>query len=105
MLKSNFSGSATFSKMCFGIIHTAFQRTVNSAWKREFGFFSLNTTVFLSGADTEATLIWNGALQRMPLVFMCSSVVNTTSAEVNSTPSLQKMPLRSFTVISVKSAL
>ena len=104
-MKSNFSGSATFSKTCLGIIQTAFQRTVKSAWKREFGFFSLNTTVLRSGADTEATLIWNGALQRMPLVFMCSSVVKTTSADVNSTPSLQKMPGRSLTVISVKSAL
>ena len=50
-LKSNFSGSPAFSKTCLGIIHIAFQRTVNSAWKREFGFFSLKTTVLWSGAD------------------------------------------------------
>ena len=44
-LNANFSGSPAFSKMCLGMIHIAFQRTVNSAWKRELGFFSLNTTV------------------------------------------------------------
>ena len=63
-------GSACFSNTCFGIIHIAFQRTVNSAWKREFGFFSLNTTVSRSGAETSATLTWTGALQRRPFVFM-----------------------------------
>ena len=52
-----------------------------------------------------ATLTWIGALQRSPLVFMCVSTVYTTSAAVNSTPSLQLKPLRSFTVISVKSLL
>ena len=51
------------------MIHMAFQRTVKSAWKREFGFFSLNTTVEESGAETLATLTWIGALQRSPLVF------------------------------------
>ena len=56
-LKSNLSGSFP-SKMCFGIIHAAFQRTVNSEWKREFGFFSLKTTVYLSGASMLSTLSW-----------------------------------------------
>ena len=88
-----------------GIIHIAFQRTVNSAWKRELGFLSLKTTVCGSGAVISATLICTGALQRRPLVFMWVWMVKTTSSAVNSTPSLQKMPLRSFTVISVKSAL
>src|SRR3954447_7249861 len=90
-LKSNFSGSATFSNTCLGIIHIAFQRTVNSAWKRELGFLSLNTTVRGSGALTEATLTWIGALQRSPLVLRWVSIVNSTSAAENSTPSLQKI--------------
>ena len=68
--KANFSGSPAFSKTCLGIIHMAFQRTVNRAWKRELGFFSLKTTVLSSGADTSATLTCTGALQRRPLVFM-----------------------------------
>ena len=38
------------------MIHMALQRTVKAAWKREFGFFSLKTTVFLSGAVTLSTL-------------------------------------------------
>ncbi len=91
--------------MCLGMIQAAFQRTVKSAWKREFGFFSLKTTVCGSGASTLATLSWNWALRTRPLVFRWVSVVKTTSSAVNSLPSLQKMPGRSFTVISVKSAL
>src|SRR5436305_14965841 len=97
--------SGTLSNTCLGIIHIALQRTANIAWKRELGFLSLNTTVCGSGEVISATLIWTGALQRRPLVFMWVWMVKTTSAAENSTPSLQKMPLRSFTVISVKSAL
>ena len=55
-LKAYFAGFGCFSKMCFGMIHMAFQRTVKSAWKREFGFFSLKTTVYLSGAEMLSTL-------------------------------------------------
>ena len=91
--------------MCFGMIHIAFQRTVKSAWKREFGFLSLKTTVFLSGAETLSTFSWICALRTSPLVFRWVSMVKITSSAVNSTPSLQKSPGRSFTVISVKSAL
>ncbi len=67
--------SPAFSNTCLGIIHIAFQRTVNSAWKRELGFLSLNTTVFLSGAAMSATLICTAALQRRPLVFICVWIV------------------------------
>ncbi len=87
-MKSNFSGSFP-SKTCFGIIHAAFQRTVNSEWKREFGFFSLKTTVYWSGASMLATFSWNWALRTSPLVLRWVLVVKTTSSAVNSTPSLQ----------------
>ncbi len=59
-------GSGAFSKTCLGMIQAAFQRTVKMAWKREFGFLSLKTTVVGSGAVTLATLTWKGALQTMP---------------------------------------
>ena len=87
-LKSNCSGSFP-SKTCLGIIHAAFQRTVNSEWKREFGFFSLKMTVYLSGASMLSTLSWNCALRTRPWVFRWVLVVKTTSSAVNSTPSLQ----------------
>lgn len=56
-------------------------------------------------ASTDTTLRANTALKRIPGCLICVVTVETTSSAVNSTPSLQKMPLRSFTVISVKSAL
>ena len=52
-----------------------------------------------------ATFNWYWALRTSPLVSRWVLVVKTTSSAVNSTPSLQKMPGRSLTVISVKSAL
>ena len=45
------------------------------------------------------------ALNRIPGFLIWIITVDTTSSAVNSTPSLQKMPLRSFAVICVKSAL
>src|SRR5512142_197522 len=37
-LNLDFSGSASFSKICLGIMKTAPQRTVKAEWKRELGF-------------------------------------------------------------------
>ena len=48
-LKLYLLGFACFSKTCFGMIQVALQRTVKAEWKREFGFFSLKTTVFFVG--------------------------------------------------------
>ena len=48
------------------MIQAAFQRTVNSAWKREFGALRRKTTVSRSGTSMPATLIENAALQFMP---------------------------------------
>src|SRR5471032_1272586 len=87
------------------MIQIAFHRTVKLAWKREFGFLSLNTTVYGSGASTDATLLARTALNRIPGFLIWVITVEITSSAVNSMPSLQKMPLRNFAVISVKSAL
>src|SRR3979490_1856040 len=77
------------------MIQIAFHRTVKLVWKRELG----------SGASTDATLLVRTALKRIPGFLIWVITVDMTSSAVNSTPSLQKMPLRNFAVISVKSAL
>src|SRR6185503_7924987 len=50
-LNLNANGSASFSKMCFGMMKQAPQRTVKAEWKRELGVFRKKTTVFLSGCS------------------------------------------------------
>ena len=74
-LNLNASGSASFSKMCLGIMKTAPQRTVKKAWKRELGSFRLKTTVYLSGISILSILPVNVPEELNPGVFIWTSTV------------------------------
>src|SRR5512138_3119657 len=95
----------SFSSRCLGRIQQAFQRTVKLRWKRLLGEVRLKTTVYLSGVSTLATCFLKDAPEMALGFWVRISTVYLTSAEVNSTPSLQRMPFLSFAVIWVKSLL
>ena len=92
---------SAFFQTWAGMMKHPCQRTVKLRWKRLLGWLRLKTTVYLSGVSTLFTPDLKDAPKIMVGFWARISTVYLTSSEVNSTPSLQRMPFRSLAVICV----